>query len=137
MSTQTVAAKIASLITAIRNCERSGNLEWLRRHADTLEQIRKEYLPSGAGFDCGTLIDVEYSTGSKLIMSVGYHYMNPEGYYDGWVTFQLIVRPTFDGIEVTPKYAHPGNNDDSRGLLDYMADTFHMALSAEYKEMKA
>lgn len=136
MRTQTVAAKIASLIIAIRNCERSGNLEWQSRHAATLEQLRKEYLPSGSGFDCGTQIDAR-ATESEIILFADYHYMDPEGYYGGWDAFQISVRPTFDGIEVTPKYAHPGNNDDSRGLLDYVADTFHMALSAEYKESKA
>ena len=132
MHTQTVAAKIASLITAIRNCERSGNWEWQSRHADTLEQIRKEYLPSGSGFDCGTLIDAR-ATESEIILFADYHYMDPDGYYDGWFAFQIIVRPTFDGIEVTPKYALPGNNADSRGLLDYVADTFHAALTAEMK----
>ena len=44
--------------------------------------------------------------------------MNDVGYYCGWTTFRVIIRPTFSGISVDVT----GRGDE--GTKDWLADVF-------------
>jgi hypothetical protein len=120
---RTVAAHIAALIGAIENCEKSGNIEWFDRHRDRLAYIEKEHLPSGSGVDCGVKVDMHASTRGKLVLSVPFHVMTQDGFYDGWRDYHVIVTPAFDGISVVVK----GRN--AQGIKEYLGDLFHEALT--------
>lgn len=119
---------IASKIEAMRNCNASGNGEWFTRHHDAIDNIVREYMPSGSGFDAGTQFDAcdhVDNARERLTFVTQFHHMDEHGYYDGWTDHRVIITPSlargFD-IRVTGR-----NRNDIR---DYIADVFHAALSA-------
>ena len=121
--------KIAQAIQARTNCEQSGNIEWYKRWTDTLEKIAKDILPSGAGIDCGTTIDLDRSKPERLVLVTSYHHMNDGGCYDGWTEHEVIITPSFVGglaVRITGR--------DRNQIKDYLADVFSVALSDEYRE---
>ena len=79
-----VAERIASTIEAIANCRQSGNTEWEAKHDEALAKIVRNHLPSGSGFDSGTLLDTDRSRPDRLVFTTGFHHMT-EGSYDGWL----------------------------------------------------
>lgn len=123
MENLTVAARIASLLQAIENCEKTENTEWRSRHRDTLSDLIKQRLPHGSGFDAGTRLE-DASTADRLVFSTEFHHMNDVGFYDGWTDHLIIVTPTFTGFDIRV------SGKDRNGIEDYIADTFHYALSA-------
>ena len=99
--------KIAHIVAAIRNCEKSNNKVWLEKWVLQLGQLMKQ-APSGSGIDCGTKIRMEpnvtnskhsrcynhislASTGERLIFDTSYHHMDDVGYYDGWTEHTITV----------------------------------------------
>lgn len=58
---------------AIENCKRSGNTEWQEKHQDRIQEIISDYMPSGAGWDSGTRLDMERSTPNKLVFYGDYY----------------------------------------------------------------
>lgn len=119
MQTQTVAATIARLLVASRNCEASGNAEWLTKHRDRIEQIVDDLLPSGSGWDQGTKLDEGSSTENKLVFVGSYHHMDEGGGYDGWTDHKITVTPTFAGVSVSIS----GRNRN--GIKEYLSDLFY------------
>ncbi len=93
--------KLASLVQAIANCKKSGNAEWLERHSDRAEELVKQHMPSGSGWDVGTRIDLDASTPNKLVFYGEYHHMNDGGVYDGWTDHRITVTPDLaDGFNL-------------------------------------
>lgn len=123
---------IASKIEAMRNCNKSGNGEWFTRHHDAIDNIMREYMPRGSGFDCGTQFDVcEHVDNGRdeLRFETEFHHMNETGMYDGWTSHKVIVRPSLSHgftLRVTGR--------DRNGIKDCIADTFYNALRAELAE---
>lgn len=118
--------KIASTIIAIRNCEKSGNSEWLEKHKDTLYDIEKNVLPHGGGIDSGCKINVEKSNENKIVIDVPYHCMDEHGYYAGWRDYQIVIKANlaFDfTVDIKGR--------DYNGLKDYLADIFHHVMNEE------
>lgn len=89
---ETLARRIAHLVQARLNCQESGNGEWFERHGDRLDWIARELLPSGSGVDNGTRIDLDASTGEKLVLHAAFHHMDEGGGYDGWTEHPVTVR---------------------------------------------
>jgi hypothetical protein len=118
---KTLAAFISESIQARANCIKSKNLEWKVKHESHLRLMQKENLPSGAGIDNGSKIDLDASTGSKIVILFDYHHMT-EGMYDGWTHHKAIIRPAFEGLDVT--ITGPNRND----VKDYLHDVFYTAL---------
>lgn len=121
----TLAERIASRIAARANCERSGNAEWFQHHGEALETLRAE-LPSGSGFDTGTIIDLGKSTAEKLVLHTSFHHMDEFGGYDGWTDHTVTVRPSFIlGLDVSV------SGRDRNGIKDYIHETFMHALQVK------
>ncbi len=110
---------------AMKNCERSGNTEWLARHGETIQQLVREHMPSGSGWDCGTSYDLSEWTDSKMVFHGSFHHMSDGGYYDGWTGHVVTVRPSFDGIDMAI------SGRDRNGIKDYLGGTFYSALQTE------
>lgn len=106
-----------------------GNFTMLRHVEDTLEQLCKEHLPSGSGFDCGTeLVEDECIQGdmaTKLVFITEYHHMDEHGGYDGWTAHTVKVTPDWSGFNL----AVTGRDRD--GIKDFIGDTFHTCLTRE------
>ena len=91
-----------------------------------LEHINSK-LPGGSGFNSGSTFEIDSSSPDRLVFNTAFHHMNDVGYYDGWTGHNVIVTPTFDGIEirVTGK-----NKNDIKTLIGEM---FHDVLSEYVK----
>lgn len=126
---------IARKIEAMRNCDKSGNGEWFTRHHDAIDNIMREHMPSGSGFDAGTQFDAcEHVDNEKdsLAFITCFHHMNDCGLYDGWTQHTVIVRPSLSHgftLRVTGR--------DRNGIKEYISDVFNNALKAAYVESQA
>lgn len=121
----TIAQTLASLLMAIDNCQRTGN-DYGRIHAENLETIVRNFLPSGSGWDNGTTLDRERSTPEKLVLVGAFHHMNEGGYYDGWTVHMVTVRPSLAfGLTVTV------SGQNRNGIKDYLAEMFRHAVTRE------
>lgn len=97
-----VYKQLASLVTARKNCATKQNAEWYVKHTTAIEQIVKDHMPSGSGWDFATKIDFGNSTGEKLVMYGEYHHMIGGGYYDGWTAHTITVRASLAfGISIS------------------------------------
>ena len=116
-TTQPLYRAIATAIAARTNCDASGNREWFDKWSDRLEELEKE-LPSGSGFDSGTQIDLDRSTGERLVLHTSYHHMNDGGYYDGWTEHTITVKGSLlDGFDFR---VSGRNRSDIKGYIDEM-----------------
>ncbi len=123
---QLIAAEIARL----NYCLEMADIQ--PHHADNAEDARKrltimqDELPSGSGIDCGTEIDLDESSGKKIVLSLSYHHMNDGGMYDGWTDHKVILEPSFSGYDIRV------TGRDRNQIKEYLADTFAHALDTEY-----
>lgn len=63
-----------------------------QRREDEITQII-DALPSGSGWDDGTEIDLDRSSGNKIVLYGSYHHMNDNGCYVGSTSHEIIVTP--------------------------------------------
>jgi hypothetical protein len=120
-----VAQRIANLLQAVRNCEKSNNLEWRDKHRITINELVTNRLPSGSGFDNGTHLH-ESSEPERLVFACDFHHMNDGGMYDGWTEHNVVVKPSLVyglDIKVTGR--------DRNEIKDYIAETFQHALTED------
>ena len=122
--TRPLYRQIAETLQAIKNCEKSNNIEWRDRHEETLDTLL-DHMPSGSGIDNGCKLDRDGSTRTKLVFDCAYHHMNEHGMYDGWTDHTVTVTPSFQGIEM--KISGKDRND----IKDYLHETLHYALTQE------
>lgn len=116
--------QFAVAIGSYENCRNADNISpwedhW-RRHICSLCE---NHMPRGSGFDSGTSIDLDRSTGNKLVFNTAFHHMDPHGHYDGWTEHTVTVTASlaydFD-IKVS------GHNRN--GIKGYIAELFSNAL---------
>lgn len=120
--------RIAELVQARANClDRDPvNQEWADRHEERALALVREHMPSGSGFDSGTALDLDRSTGEKLVFSTSFHHMAESGMYDGWTEHLVTVTPSL----LFGFLIKVGGRDRNQ-IKDYIAETFHHALSQE------
>ena len=124
MTDMPVYRAIAQRLTAHRNCIKAGNTEWRQRHAERLDAIVREYLPSGSGFDSGTALLAE-SKPECLKFRADFHHIDRNGTYTGWTHHVVTVRPSLV-YGITLSVSGPARS----GIKDYIADVFDTALRA-------
>jgi hypothetical protein len=117
--------ELAQLVAARLRCLADVN-PWAEKHEQRIMNLVSEYMPSGSGFDNGTLLDWELSNGNKLVFTTSYHHMNDTGMYDGWTEHDVIVKPDLQfGFELCIS----GHNRND--IKDYIAEAFEYALRTE------
>lgn len=120
--------QLARTLMALRNCQAhdDNRTHWDAMedmHSDRIEKLCKDYLPSGSGFDSGSILQPE-STPDKLMIRADFHHMDENGFYCGWSEHTVIVRASLAfGFEL--RITGPNR----RGIKDYISDTFHYALN--------
>lgn len=132
LHSQTLCSLLASLVDAYHRCclhtANEAQREWASRHAQTVAQLT-DLLPHGSGLDGVVLCEIALSTEDKLVITAEYHHMNENGYYDGWATYTLTVRPSLaHGFTV---HASGGSREARRYAADtreYLAEIFEAAL---------
>lgn len=115
--------EMARLLVAIRNCQESGNDEWRVRHGVRLQNLVKDYLPHGSGFDSGCAIDLANSNSERLVFSTSFHHMNESGMYDGWTEHTLTVTPS-----LSFGYRLSISGQDRNDIHEYIVDSFGICL---------
>jgi hypothetical protein len=88
-----IYSKIAMLVSARIQCEKTGNTEWFNNHTERISEMVSENLPSGSGFDLGTTLDLNLSTADHLVFYTSFHHMYV-GMYDGWTEHMVTVTPS-------------------------------------------
>lgn len=120
--------EISSRLQARLNCEKSNNMEWLEKHQTAIDDICKNHLPHGSGFNQGTTLFYLESKPEKLVFIAPFHHMNENGFYDGWSNLKIVITPSLQynfNIKITGimrKY-----KDD----IDYFVECFDYALNKE------
>jgi hypothetical protein len=126
MTPRPLYVSLAVLLTAIENCRKTGNAEWEAKHDERLALLVRDHMPSGSGWDCGTVLDVAQSNGAKLVFRGAFHHMDENGMYDGWSDHTITVRPAFhQGFDL-----HISGRDRNQ-IKDYLHDLFSSALAQE------
>jgi hypothetical protein len=117
---------MASLVMARETCSQTNKAEWQQRHEERLIMLARDHLPSGSGFDRGTMIDLDRSDANKLVFVTFFHHMTEHGYYDRWTEHTVTVRPSLAfGFHLSI------SGRDRNQIKDYIADSFQHALDAE------
>lgn len=121
---------LARAIGAHKRCKESGRLEWEARHAARVALLARNHLPSGSGLDLTPAVDVERSTEERIVITrADFHHMNDGGFYDGWTSHEITVRPSLAfGFQLSIT----GRNRNE--IKDYLHETFGAALGALVEE---
>jgi hypothetical protein len=138
---RTVIQHIAGQISRLENTRRTletytdapTRQHALANHMDAqqrLADLAREHLPSGSGFDAGSAVIEHESKSDKIVIKAHFHHMTDNGFYWGWTAHKVIVRPAFDGVDIRV------TGRDRDNIKDYIADTFHHALTAEIESGK-
>jgi hypothetical protein len=117
--------KIARTFGAYQNCIKSNNTDRQERHQETIEELVKEHMPSGSGFDNDTTFDFD-SKAERLIFNTSFHHMDECGYYDGWTDHQVVITPSLQYgfyLKVTGR--------DKRQIKEYIAEMFDDVLNTD------
>lgn len=123
-NTRPLYVALANMVQARFNCHESENVEWFDRWTEKAETLTREHLPSGSGFDAGTKLELDRSSGELLVFTTSYHHMDEHGGYDGWTEHTVRVRASLmHGFTVSVS----GSNRN--GIKLYIAECFHSALS--------
>lgn len=118
--------ELARLVTARRNCIATNNGEWKDKHADTIRELCKSFLPHGSGVDCGAELDLDASRGDRLVFTTSFHHMNDGGMYDGWTEHGVVVVPCLSFgfyLRITGR--------DRNGIKEYLGELFDNAMKQE------
>ncbi len=124
---QPVYIRLCELVMAIQNCQRpefNGHPDYPAKHIEALERIAREYLPRGSGFDMGSTVDIDASGAHRLCIDTAFHHMDEHGFYCGWTDHRVTVR-----AHLAWGFTVHVSGVNKRGIKDYIADTFHSALS--------
>lgn len=119
---------LATKVQARLNCKAKPDQygHWLQRHEDDIVEAVKRYLPSGSGFDSGTQIDLDRSTGEKLVFTTSFHHMHESGMYDGWTEHTITVKPS-----LMYGFSFTVSGRDRNYIKDLIGQTFDHALRVD------
>ena len=119
---------LAQVVGAYRLCKKEGDpfAFHIGKHRDRLFNLTKEHMPSGAGFDAGTSLDLGESTEEKLVFHTSFHHMNDNGCYDGWTTHKVVITPS-----LAYNYHMRVSGRNRNNIKNYISDTFHECLEKE------
>lgn len=91
---------------------------------DLIDNVARNYLPSGSGFDGGSRVNMERSKPNRIVIDTAFHHMSEHGYYDGWSEHSVIITPSLVwGYEIRVT----GRNRNE--IKDYIGEAFQHALS--------
>lgn len=97
-------------------------------HSERIEQLTRDHLPAGSGFDSGCKFNFDESRPDRLVISCDFHHMDENGFYCGWSNHSVVITPSLAFgfvLRITGR--------DTRQIKDYISDTFNHALNAEVK----
>ena len=120
-----VYQKLALSADARLTCIKRNNKEWEDKHEETIENIVKNQLPSGSGIDSGNKFNYEKSNGDKLVLDSAFHAMDENGMYEGWIDYNVTVKPSLMH-EITIDIR--GNFGNRQEIKDMLCETYRTEL---------
>ena len=120
MKTINISA-LSAAMTAMNNCTLSGNHE-MAEIWDNYILSECDKLPSGSGIDNGMHLIREECENDKITFSLDFHHLNENGYYDGWTSHKVVIRPAFGGIDI--RITGRDRNQIKEYLYDFMYSLF-------------
>jgi hypothetical protein len=130
MSSKKLYEAIASTVQARLNCIERGNTEWRARHEVRVLVMVKQHMPHGAGIDVGTRLDLDASTGERLVFLTSFHHMDQNGCYDCWTDHTVTVRGSLQH-EIDLKISGSNRNDIKAYLHEVFYETLTRAIVEE------
>lgn len=119
--------QIARAVVAYNNClDQDEQPIWQETWLERLYTEIPKHLPSGGGFDAGTVLDLDISKPDKLVFTTSFHHMDVNGVYSGWTYHQVIITPNL-GHDFEIKVTGRDRND----IKDFITDSFSSTLRAE------
>ena len=101
-----------------------NNTIWQEKRQDKIEELIK-LLPSGSGIDNGNKFDYSDSNDNKLIINSSFHRMDENGYYDGWIDYQVIIKASLKyGFDLCIK----GKFCKHQDIKDYLSELYQYSL---------
>jgi hypothetical protein len=118
---------MAQSIQARLNCIKSGNTDWQYNHENSLDRLLDK-LPHGSGLDYTWHYDFNKSHGNKIVLTMSFHAMDQNGFYDKVIDFTLSVTPDFiSDIDLSIT----GNFGKYQDIKHYLHDILSEALTSE------
>jgi len=120
--------EIAETIQARLIVLKNNNQEWINKHELKLGELQY-MLPHGSGIDGDNAINLDKSTGEKIIIETAFHHMDENGFYDGWTEHKLIITASLIyglHIKIT--------GFDKNQIKEYLHELFYRVLTTEYKK---
>ena len=88
-------AQLANRVQARLDCiSRNTSPDIIVDHEARIAKLCEDHLPSGSGFNNGTTLDLDASTGDKLVFDTAYHHMDEHGCYAKWTEHRVYVTPS-------------------------------------------
>jgi hypothetical protein len=84
--------KLSRHLSAMENRSRVSAV--YQDHSEKIESLIEKHFPRGSGFNGHTWFDFDLSNPEKLILLTEYSWLHENGYYDGWSTVKIIVKPS-------------------------------------------
>jgi len=78
-------------MTQLISCLKFKNIDYYEK----LVQKLLDKLPHGSGIDGKHWLVLEESNVNKIVIGGSYHKMNENGLYDGWISYRVIIVPSF------------------------------------------
>ena len=117
--------EIANLVQARQWGLKNGNTVAVEMAEKRLQEIEQNLLPSGGGLDNGTSIDLDKSTGRKIVLHCSFHHMDEHGFYVGWTEHTItVVADLITDFDL--KISGRNKNE----IKEYLAEIFDFALRA-------
>lgn len=121
---------LAGKIAARQACQNDPiRQEWYRKHSEAIDAIARNLLPSGSGIDGGTKVDLDRSTGERIVLTAGFHHMNDAGMYDGWTEHNITITPSL----LFTMHVHVSGRNRN-GIKEYMTDVYSSDLHRQVIE---
>jgi hypothetical protein len=114
---------IANALMALTN---ATTKEWKQNWNDRLDQIERDLLPNGSGFDTRPKIHRQLYNRSKDTFKIDFefHHMNDIGMYDGWTIHTISVK-----ADLINELHCTINGPNKRGCKEYFYDVYQVALT--------
>lgn len=114
----------SSITDNIRNWK-----NWIDTYEDGIDYIMQNVFPYGSGIDNGCTFNYDKSYNNRIVINSGYHCMNENGYYDGWIDFTVVLTPDLEldySLKIVGKFGKYGH------VKDYLYQIFHDSFDHEY-----
>jgi hypothetical protein len=118
---KTINFNLLGVVDAYNRCIKEGNTVWEEKHLETIKKVL-DILPHGSGIDCKWCF--EYLEKS-VIMSNSFHVMDENGYYDGYIDFNIVLDTTKRDTFGDMVFKIVGRFRKYQDIKDYLYDMFN------------